>query len=134
MQGDDSENGDDDETGPEPTGDVARVDSPLSLDAVLSLLAHHQRRDLLDCFYGTTTHATPLDECVEHIMEREEQRSGERPAHDQVEAALHHIHIPKLTDAGVLDYDPRTQTIRYWGHDRLERWLKQINDDDSEPN
>ena len=32
-------------------------------------------------------------------------------AADNVAVALHHIHLPKLTDAGIIDYDPDTRQV-----------------------
>jgi hypothetical protein len=37
---------------------------------------------------------------------------------------LHHNHLPRLADAGVVDYDPRSKTIRTWGDDRVETCLE----------
>nr|WP_306055443.1 hypothetical protein [Natronococcus sp. AD5] len=30
----------------------------------------------------------------------------------QLEIALYHVHLPKMADVGVINYDPRTGTIR----------------------
>lgn len=105
----------------------------LSLDTILSLLAHHQRRDLLRYLMETPDQARSLEECVHHLTEREAERTGERPPQDQVETALHHSHIPKLRDAGVCEYDPRTQDLRYWGNDTLEAWLNRIEAHEADP-
>lgn len=39
----------------------------------------------------------------------------------RVTARLHHSTLPKLADAGVVDYDPRTGTVRYRGHPLVDR-------------
>lgn len=36
---------------------------------------------------------------------------------------LHHVHIPRVVDAGFVDYDPRQGDVRLDGHASLQRWL-----------
>ncbi|RKD94979.1 hypothetical protein ATJ93_1826 [Halopiger aswanensis] len=42
----------------------------------------------------------------------------------QIQTELQHIHLPKLEDAGVLEHDPRSETVRYWTQPSLEEWLE----------
>lgn len=133
MQHNGSGNGDNDDEGdPASSSDANPAAASLSLDAILSLLAHHQRRDLLRYLADDRDQTAGIDDCIAFILRREEERSGDRPAYDQVEANLHHLHIPKLAEAGVLDYDPRNKEIRYRGHDHLEAWLERIRAGESE--
>lgn len=116
-----------------PGADTGLHEVSLSLDTILSLLAHHRRRDLLQYLAWEPAPTVSVEECVDHLADREEDRSGERPGHEQVQAALHHAHIPKLVDAGVVDYDARNGEIRYWGDEELEAWLDRIDEEvDSE--
>ncbi len=62
-------------------------------------------------------------------MRQDEARTGESPGHDQVAATVHHIHIPKLSEVGILEYDARSQAIRYRSHTALEDWLDRIRED-----
>ncbi|AQL42514.1 hypothetical protein BV210_07225 [Halorientalis sp. IM1011] len=45
------------------------------------------------------------------------ERGGEAVDYGSVRAMLHHVHLPKLDAAGVVDYDPTTRTVRYRGDD-----------------
>lgn len=116
--------------GPDGGGSIEADDTiqqvTLSLDAILSLLSDRHRRDLLRYLIESEDDTCTHDKCIGYITRQEERRRGERPGHDEIAAALHHIHIPKLSDAGVVEYDGRSQEIRYWGNDRLEKWLQQI--------
>ena len=71
-------------------------------------------------------HAATIDELVTHLIDRETQRTGERPARDQLEMVIHHVHLPKLTDAGVVEYNARSQELHYWPHERLEDLLDHV--------
>lgn len=123
MGGDAGGNGEGD-----PESDTAVHDVALSLDAILSLLAHHQRRDLLAYLSEEAAPTATVEECVGHLVEQEAERTGKRPGHEQVETALHHSHVPKLVDAGIVDYDARNREIRYWGDDELEAWLDRMDE------
>jgi len=41
---------------------------------------------------------------------------------DQAAVRLHHTALPKLSDVGVLDYDARSNTVRYYSHSLLDDW------------
>lgn len=113
------------------TADPTLYGSSLSLDTVLSLLSHHRRRDLLRCLIDTPGLTGDVDECAEYLASLEERRTGERPRTDQVVVTLHHVHIPKLSSAGVCEYDPRSEEIRYRRVGQLESWLERIGTHES---
>ncbi|MFC6975612.1 ArsR family transcriptional regulator [Halomicroarcula sp. GCM10025709] len=43
---------------------------------------------------------------------------------DAVETELLETHLPKLHDLGVLDFDERSETVRYWGSPTVEKWAE----------
>lgn len=98
------------------------TDDAVTMDTLVILEDHH-RRLLLRYFVETSDRTASIDECVSYILQAEMEGPGEPPSRDGVEIALHHIHIPKLADAGILEYDARHRTVRYRGHDRLEASL-----------
>lgn len=98
----------------------------LSIDATLEILAQHERRYILSYLADSSEEVATTDELVEHILQRESERTGEVPNRDHLTSSLYHIHLPKLTDAGILEYDPRSQQLRYYGDERLEEWLERI--------
>lgn len=103
----------------------------LSLDAILSLLANDQRRDVLKYLDEMADDVTSLDDLVAHLVRVEGERTGQLPSHDHVEVTLFNVHIPKLADAEVVEYDERSRQLRYWPHERLEHWLALVEDEHS---
>lgn len=101
--------------------------STLSLDAILELLASAQRREILRALRDESDHTATVDELVAHVVDRETQRTGTRPGRDQIEMMFHHVHLSKLVDAGLVEYDARSQELRYWSHDQLEDLLSYIS-------
>jgi len=37
---------------------------------------------------------------------------------------LHHNQLPKLAEATIVDYDPRSKTVRNWGDERVRTCLE----------
>ncbi|MFC4449415.1 DUF7344 domain-containing protein [Halorussus aquaticus] len=112
-------------------GDSRNEDRPvdgvsLSLDATFELLAHADRRVILRYLRDAPGESATRDELADHLASERAEQSGERPDRDRVLSTLHHVHVPKLVDAGVADYDARTGEIRYWGSDRLEEWHDRV--------
>lgn len=84
----------------------SRLDS-LSLDTIFTLLSHDRRRAVLDLLL-THDRALTLSDLRNEVVEWEENAEiteipGEKVK--QVHADLHHVHIPKLVEAGVVIYD-----------------------------
>lgn len=98
----------------------------LSLDAVLDILSQRERRYILNYLVDSSTEVVPIDEVVKQIVRSETERLDEMPNRDHLELSLYHIHLPKLTDAGLLEYDSQSQQIRYWGNEQVEKWLERI--------
>lgn len=99
----------------------------LSLNAILELLTHHHRRELLRKLIHESDHTANLDEITTTLIEQEIERTGERPGRHEIEIQLHHIHLPKLTDAGIIEYDTRSKEVRYWQEEQLEDILADLS-------
>jgi hypothetical protein len=52
---------------------------------------------------------------------------GPPPAHDELVATLEDRHLPRLDATGVVDYDGRSGTVRYWGQPTVEKWLEHVS-------
>lgn len=96
-----------------------------SLDAVVGLLASRRRRHVLRCLASRTDDTTDLDALVEYVRERERSRTDglDRRA---VLADLHHVHLPRLVDERIVEYDPDRRRVRYLGAPLVETLLEEI--------
>lgn len=81
----------------------------LSPSTIFSLLAEERRRYTLQ-YLGRRVGAVPLGEVAEQIALREDDPSRDR--YERVITGLHHIHVPRLCDAGVIRYDPERETLK----------------------
>lgn len=97
-----------------------------SLDALFTALANRRARFALAHLESVSVDVVTLDDLVECVAEREVEAGVATDCEDvreQVAVELHHNRLPKLDEATVIDYDPRSRTIRYWGDDRARACL-----------
>ena len=114
------------EGGGEVTDDTPLEEIPLSLDAMLDILANPRRRLLLEYLRDVPEQTCSFEEVTKYIIKQIAVRNGEQPNHDTIQIDLQHHHLPKLADAGIIEYDVRSQTIRYRQNDRLEALADQV--------
>ena len=98
--------------------------SDLSLDETLSVLSGKPRRELLRLLFTATDGCVSVEEAIEHLNENispAEARS--------IRNELYHVHIPKLVDSGLVEFDNRSKTLRYRPDDRLEKWMEIIDEE-----
>lgn len=78
------------------------------------LLADEQRRFVIESLQTARGGVdTSLEEIAAHVR-RAAQRSDELddPGRRTLQCRLHHVHLPMLADAGLLEYDPETKAVR----------------------
>lgn len=97
------------------------------IDDTIRLLARQDRRDLVGFFRGRGPETATVDELVEHLLERRQQR-GFEPNPERVEIELYHVHLPRLAEHGIVEYDPRNEEVRYRAHERIEALLDRLHE------
>jgi hypothetical protein len=83
---------------------------PESLDRLLSALSTEPNRRIVQYFLDSADETVALDDLAGHVAEK-----ADRPP-ERVALRLHHAGLPKLADAGILEYDRRAQTARCLDH------------------
>lgn len=82
------------------------------VESLRDVLSHPTRRALLYALGRTET--TTLEAVARTLVEPDEYRfdGGTRLEEtNRGEVALHHVHLPKMAAAGVIDYDPEAKTV-----------------------
>ena len=101
---------------------------PLSTDALLDILANSHRRYLLEFLRDQPDEAASFEQATKHLVTKVGREMGKQPNHDDVQVNLQHHHMPKMADAGVIDYDIRSQVIRYHGNEALEDLFDRVEE------
>ena len=93
-------------------------------DEVFSVLASGCRRRTLQYLRRTTAESVPIAALVDHLTGIDHPSTGSPDDHRELfEAELRHIHLPKLADLGLIDYDPDSGRVSYLADERVERLL-----------
>lgn len=64
---------------------------------------------VLGYFHSHSIEVATIDDLVSYIRAQDEPRANDT----QIATYLHHITLPRLADAGCIDYDTRSNTARY---------------------
>jgi len=104
-------------------GEAERDDGPIEFDRLFSLLSTARRRYALYCIVETPVTTLSTTELVNELAALEGRASDGIPPRDEIELTLRHTHLPKLSAAGVIDYDPERSVVSYCGGRRVDRWL-----------
>ena len=107
------------------TGRPAPRAASLSVDATFYILSNRRRRHLCRYLTESDDGLADFETIVDQLVEWEVAADGEEKEDHgkRVASDLYHAHLPQLSDAGLLDYDERTGTVRYWGHPRIDAWV-----------
>lgn len=93
--------------------DVTSTPASLSTDTLFNVLANQRRRYVL---HALKEHETPLSlaALATKVAALENERPGTeipRDEHERVHASLWHSHVPKLDDAGIVEFDRESDTV-----------------------
>ncbi|MFC7139038.1 hypothetical protein ACFQMA_04195 [Halosimplex aquaticum] len=89
------------------------AESPVSINELFELLSQPGNRYAL-AYLARTEGAVPYDDLVEYVVDTGGTPDGLSTAdfRNQVATRLVHSNLPKLDDAGLIDYDKSDRTVR----------------------
>ena len=94
---------------------MSRYHGRLPVDDLLALFAAADRRAVVRRL-ASAERRTDLGSLAEALSTAGTDR-------DHLRIRLHHQHLPRLDDAGLVAYDPAELTVEYRGDDRAEAFL-----------
>lgn len=110
---------------PERVEAIRSPDETPSLDLVFDVLSERRRRYALYHLREVPDGVAPVSDVVDYVYHSEGGSDGSRAdLRLSIRTALQHVHLPKLENAGFIEYDERSETIRYWRQPSLDEWLE----------
>ncbi|NHN61086.1 MULTISPECIES: hypothetical protein [Halorussus] len=96
-----------------------------TLNRAFDLLRDQRRRHALKTLYATDETVLSIDGLADRVLDRDPDAVDR----DTVLVGLHHDTLPRLADAGVVDFDSRTETVRYRGSELLDDVLTVLDEE-----
>ena len=91
-------------------------------DALFDALAHPHRRSALACL-ADRDDAVAVGDLAEAVQRIAAERPREHPSVDEVHLSLYHRHLPKLANAGLVEFDADGGRVRYPNHPGVDELL-----------
>ncbi|UPV76059.1 helix-turn-helix domain-containing protein [Halorussus limi] len=88
------------------------TENPVSesgLDRIFTALSDPRRRVVVQYFLNTSDDVATVTDLARYVSDRVED------GFESVVVALHHKDVSKLAEAGIVEYDLRTETVEYVG-------------------
>lgn len=80
---------------------------------LLDALAHERRRSVCEVLAAADREFLPLDALSERVAGRHHDGADAPTDPRTVRIELHHVHLPKLDEAELLEYDHETHAVYY---------------------
>ena len=102
---------------------LKNLDDEQETDRVVRALSNARRRVILSHLATDSSEAGKsgkpytLDELTDIVAAAE---PSDEAALAKIQMLLHHHHLPHLDECGLLEYDSRSNTVRYHGHPLVE--------------
>lgn len=106
---------------------------PISLDGLLSAVTSEYRRAVLNSLTSTSDMRLRYDTLVDLVAERLRDEDTERESDEhrqRVQIALHHVHLPKLAEVRMIDYETEAGHVQFIGGELEQDLLTLIDSHD----
>jgi DNA-binding transcriptional ArsR family regulator len=97
---------------------------------VLALVSDQTRRRLIRHLIASNDETVEVNDLIRDL--RRDQSNSTHTSHStstHLRIELQHVHLPKLDEAGVVDYDSRSTTVRYNSIDNVEKLVTFITEE-----
>lgn len=99
------------------------------LDVALSMAANDQRRAILRYLLEADDDLVSIDDLVHEVAGNgADSRQSAHSTPQQVQVSVQHTHLPKLAEAGIVEYDTRSDTVRYYSDAGIERLVRFLSE------
>ncbi|WP_458186945.1 DUF7344 domain-containing protein [Haladaptatus sp. NG-WS-4] len=104
----------------QPTGSKR---NSIAIDDILKAVADSQRRHILSYLSSNSEAHCSVAEVVDHLQSK---ATGADQSQRHLRQRLHHVHLPKLMNLGLITYNAETQKVQYTEHQQLESLLSHV--------
>lgn len=96
-----------------------------SVDGIFAALNHPLRREVVALLSENPNRTFRVDDVVERLRQQASAPDLDRP---ELRIQLRHVHLPKLAEYDVVEFDPQGDLLRYLPATDVEEWAALIRD------
>ncbi|WP_455429443.1 DUF7344 domain-containing protein [Natronorubrum halophilum] len=96
----------------------------VSTETALRIVADTCRRSILSQLIDSEETMVTMNTLVDRISPENPPPKTTATHADSLLIDVQHLHLPKLEDANLIEYNPHTKMIRYTPNERVERVLR----------
>ena len=96
-----------------------------AVNQLFDILASERRRTVLSYVMTYPGETISREEIVDAVLDCEPDEPGPISHRECLEIDLHHVHLPKLANSIIIDYDSMSGTVEYRASDDVESFLSQ---------
>lgn len=104
------------------------MDADPPTDEILQALAHPQRRIVLRELAEESCQSVSVDALEEVVAHELEGWPPEFGATTEIAIQLRHVHLPRLEEAGLCEYDAEAECVEYHGTEFAEALLEFLDE------
>lgn len=104
-------------------------EDPERIDRLLELLESKERRKVVEYFRSNGSDTETVDvlgACLARLMV--EADGSQEPSSEVTRTQLHHVHLPKMEEYGVVEYDSRSGHVRYHSDEQVEEIVQFLDE------
>lgn len=98
-----------------------------SFDTLFDLLANRRRRYALYALTGTEDGMATVETLADEVALWEIQTDDAKltaSQREEIADELRSVHLPRLSETDIVEYDDRSDVVRYWRQPTLEEYLE----------
>lgn len=105
---------------------MERQRTAIDIDDALRLFTDPDRRRIVAALVDDPDTVMSLGNLADQVAVGPSPSATGPQLADRSRAALRHNHLPRLDDTGIIEFDERSDTVRYRPDERVERLLEFI--------
>lgn len=103
-------------------GLMTQITQSISTEKALEIVAKSECRSILTRLRDSEDNVLAVGDLVNHITSENPPPEPTGPERtERIVLRLEHNHLPRLANTGLIEYDDRTDTVRYHPNERVEK-------------
>lgn len=91
------------------------------MDSIFQALSNERRRGVVNVLSKSESESLDYEEISEQLVDQGYLNESDV---DEFQVEMYHVHLPQLSDAGIVDYDEEMENISYTADDIVDELVE----------